>query len=396
MKETKRQKGTTEKGTSGTSFLVDAVTPAAEPILTETLADSVAERLQRKILVLPGADDPVIDPFSQSVARAKGIRRLPRGLHHPLIDAVHIAFSQHRPLTLSPDAIWMVIAQGFGHHVAENASELRGRLIRHEGKHELAVMTRNLSLSSFAGAIASFSEQIKCETDQVLHETLVCDFSTTTPGIRTASEVALMDTFSSYFTYAIMCVCGIPKITIEGTPQDWERIRDRIEILATYGLEWWVRRMRPILDEFVLASEGRPNQEFWKAIYKPQAVYARELATGWIAELFPYLGNAPHRYQNPVLTSAEFDWRTATDDSTAKRRFPPIGYKPDSGVVTSQFPRGLSSARVTLTLPDDVRTEVDLLGGFMAVKQDPENLSLSPVIGWCVAELPPEKPVMVH
>jgi hypothetical protein len=44
---------------------------------------------------------------------------------HPLIDAVHVAFSQHRPLTLSPDDIWLVIAQGFGHHVAENAAALR-------------------------------------------------------------------------------------------------------------------------------------------------------------------------------------------------------------------------------------------------------------------------------
>jgi hypothetical protein len=49
-----------------------------------------------------------------------------------------------------------------------------------------------------------------------------------------------MNSFSVYFTYAINCVCGIPKITIEGTPEDWRRIRSRVEVIETYGLEWWL------------------------------------------------------------------------------------------------------------------------------------------------------------
>jgi hypothetical protein len=31
---------------------------------------------------------------------------------HPLIAAAHLAFSQHRPLLLSPDVIWVTIVQG--------------------------------------------------------------------------------------------------------------------------------------------------------------------------------------------------------------------------------------------------------------------------------------------
>jgi hypothetical protein len=61
----------------------------------------------------------------------------------------------------------------------------------------------------------------------------------------------------------------IPQVTIEGTPDDWQRIHASVKVLATYGLEWWVSRLRSILDEFVLAAERHPTQEFWKAIYKP-------------------------------------------------------------------------------------------------------------------------------
>lgn len=378
-------------GENGVSFPVDLVTPATDPILTETLAESLAHRLQRKILVLPGSEEPVIDAYP---ARYAG-RRIPTRLHHPLIDAVHLAFSQHRPLTLSPDAIWLVIAQGFGHHVAENAEQLRRRLVRHEGKRELKVETEDLTLSSFECAIACFSELIKREIDPVLHETLICDFSTTTAAIRTASEVALMDSFSRYFTYNVGCVCGIPRITIEGTPDDWQRMRARIEVLATYGLEWWVSRLRTILDEFVRAADGRPNQEFWKAIYKPKSAYAQNMVTGWIADLFPYLGDPPERRRNPLYQNVQRNWAVPIDYGIETRFYPPFNHSTDSGVSTAAFPAGISSARVTVSFPDKTQTELDLLGGFMAIRQDPSGLALSPLISWCAVELPSQEPVTV-
>ncbi|WP_272427393.1 DUF4419 domain-containing protein [Polyangium jinanense] len=34
------------------------------------------------------------------------------GPTHALLGAVHLAFAQHRPLVLSPDAVWLTIAQG--------------------------------------------------------------------------------------------------------------------------------------------------------------------------------------------------------------------------------------------------------------------------------------------
>ena len=67
----------------------------------------------------------------------------------------------------------------------------------------------------------------------------------------------------------------------------------------------------------------------------------------------------------------------------------------EAGINRKLFPSGVSSARLAVTLPDKTEKQVDLMGGFMAVKQDETDLSLSPVIGWCVAELPPEKPVTV-
>jgi hypothetical protein len=235
---------------------------------------------------------------------------------------------------------------------------------------------------------------IQQEIDPVLYETLICDFSTTSPAIRTASEVALMDSFSSYFSFAMMCVCGIPTITIEGTPADWQRIRARVEVIATYGLEWWVSRLRPILDEFVLAAEGRPTLHFWQAIYKPTDAYAGKVATGWVADLFPYLGDAPKRRKSHVFDHERHNWALSVDQGveTAHSFSDSLVTQ---GVGLKSFPSGLSSARVTVSFEDGSFKDVDLVAGFLAVSQNPSGLTLSPLISWCVTELPPEKPVVI-
>jgi hypothetical protein len=202
-----------------------------------------------------------------------------------------------------------------------------------------------------------------------------------------------MDSYSSYFTYAMKCVCGIPKIAIEGTVEDWRRIRARVEVIETFGLDWWIARLRPILDEFVLAAEGHPTREFWQAIYKPVKAYAAEVATGWIADLFPYLGEAPSRRRNHVFKHERVSWALTVDQGvpTNKRPFSPLASK---GVALRSFPSGLSSVPVKV-FSKDASGSVDLVAGFFAVRQDPEDLALSPVIGWSVAEPAPKTPVLL-
>jgi len=208
-----------------------------------------------------------------------------------------------------------------------------------------------------------------------------------------------MDSFSSYFEYALRCVCGIPKITIEGTPEDWRRIRARAEVLATYDLEWWVSRLRPILDEFVLAADRQPTPEFWKGIYKPSSSYGSQVATGWITDLFPYLGDAPRRRRSYVFEHDRNGWALPIDKGVkTKNRAFGLGFGLPSATSVSlgSFPSGLSSAPVKLLFNDGSSTDVDLVAGFFAVRQNPSDLTLSPHIGWCVTEPPPKKRVLIR
>jgi hypothetical protein len=405
---------------SGITFTVDDVVPAADPFWVSNLADSLERRAAGSILIMPDRDlpalaaegysfndrvpppvagGPAIPPppvplrsllrnFSPKVQAA--MVQIPKvGLLHPFMEAVHLAFSQHRPLVLSPDAIWLTIAQGFGHHVRENAEALRHQIVRHEGKKTLTVVTDSLHPDRWPDLIAQFSAAIQANSDPVLYETLTCDFSTTTPSIRTSSEIALMDVYQCYFEYGMMCVCGIPKVTLQGTPSDWQRIRERVEVLRTYDLDWWISRLVPILDEFVATANGRPNREFWKAIYKPREAYATTMATGWITDLFPYLGDKASRPRNHMLAEPRKDWIIPQKGNSF------LGGK---GVSLDSFPSGLSRAPVKVELPNKTTLELDLLGGFFGVGQRPKDNALTPIISWAVANRAPEAipPVPSH
>ena len=379
-------------GRTRVTFAVDDVAKDVQPLLRTTLGESLELRAGTSVIIMPDQSAPAVAPEG-FLTRSPGIDQ--HNFLHPLIETVHLAFSEHRPLVVSPDCIWLTILQGFGNHVQINAEALRGRIVRHEGKKTLSVEARSLEPEVWPHLISQFSEQIRQNSDPVLHETLLCDFSTTTATIKTACEVALMDAYQRYFEYDLSCICGIPTVTLEGTPDDWQRIRERIEMLATFGLEWWTARLAPILDEFVNTAKGTPDLTFWQAIYKPQKRYVTNSATGWIADLFPYLGNPPHRVRNFLLGKKRVDWlpeaegpergegsgranlmRATADDVFGQRMTP--------GVGLSQIPCGLSLAPLTIHFPNGEQREVELLGGFIGLTQSDGDLALAPAIGWAV------------
>ncbi len=403
-KRTVNLSDTTAANPAGSSrtFVVDAVVPESKPIWTEPLLDHVAKRFQRQVLLIPEPQQPVTNAgldvlYSRSPERARELaEKNSKGMVnrcHALIDAVSLAFGGHRPLVLSPDCIWLTIEQGFSHHLTENAEALRPRLVKHQGKEALIAAVSDLSLRNFESAISSFSSQIRDASDPVLHETLICNFSTTTPAVRTASEVVLMDAYSSYFTYEMRLICGIPKITLTGSVEDWERIRSRVEVLATYGLEWWVSRLRPILDEFVRTAKGQPNLEFWQAICKPKSAYGALAITGWVADLFPYLNDPPRRRRSHIFQHKRQNWAVPIENGVQTQRG--LAGEPGAvmGVSTDSFPSGLASVPVKVSFPDGTRNEVDLVAGFFGVEQNPDDLALAPFISWSVTERAPSTPV---
>lgn len=298
------------------------------------------------------------------------------GTTHPLLAAVGIAFAQHRPLVLTPDAVWLTIAQGVAQHIRSQAESLRPRLVRHAGRKKLIVHIDGAmptDAASWAGVIAQFRGLLAEEIGDGRARLFECDFSTSSDVDRLASQVILLDAYSPYFSYWMMCICGIPSITLTGTPADWRRIRERVDVIAELGLEHWCRSLRPILDQFVRAAEGKIDVAFWKRIYNPVDAYGGEMITGWITRLYPYIKTGgTYDTPNPMLDQ-------------------PLD-KPDKryGLSSNVLPN--TTSRVNVHVVDQVAGEqrkVALVAGVVAVAQD-DNGALRPFCGWHL------EPAVVH
>ena len=133
----------------------------------------------------------------------------------------------------------------------------------------MLLIYRELNIKLTYQCINDFASQIDKHTKDNIAKTITSDFSTTGSVERVASQITLMESVKSYFEYIVEYIaCGIPSITLDGSVEDWKRVREKTMQLKKYGLEKWIDSLDPILQEFILAADGKPNQIFWKSMIK--------------------------------------------------------------------------------------------------------------------------------
>lgn len=286
------------------------------------------------------------------------------GSLHPFVEATHNAYAKHRGLVISPDMIWLMIAQGFAKHVDENSDSLRHYFVDFDGKKVLKVVRNGFVKGSadndWEGVFPEFTQQIAAYTGKELLENTVLDFSTTTPIEKAAMEVTLMDGMSSYFIYAVGVTCGITDITLEGTTEDWEKIVRKTKALGQYDLSWWTDELVPVLEEFVAASKGEVNESFWQSMYQQQMVgCGSQAVSGWITKFFPYSISGENAYPRKDLSYA---------------------------MEHSQFTSGMAKADFYWFTWGGGPYQMEFVAGFAGMTEDPKTKSLRPYIAWGIRD----------
>lgn len=281
---------------------------------------------------------------------------------HPFFYGMYDAYAEHRPFVLSPDMIWMLIAQGFSHHINSDPEKYRDRMVDFSDKLSLVVESdQPLDSAEWEALIPQFAEEIRNNTKGTIAETMMADFSTTTQYEQIASQITLMETTKAFFEFVVIRVaCGIPEVTLLGTTEDWQRVYDKAMQLRSFDLDWWINELEPILKKFIDASKGKKDVKFWRNMFKwhTQKEYgAPNIIDGWIVKFFPY-----------DKDGKRFDLKTLTRDSNLPDEISKV------------------DVRFIELLEDGTKEEtmIELWGGFFGLEQNPENFALAPKIGWLV------------
>lgn len=301
-------------------------------------------------------------PFN-IIAKSEAPDSLVSYRYHSFFQGMYQAYADHRPFVLSPDMIWLLISQGFAQHINANHESMRHYLVDFSGKQSLIVKTDKKPEDptlSWEEILPEFTKQIKQQVGDSLVEALTCNFSTTTSIEKVASEITIMEAVKPYFEFIVMrIICGIPEITLEGTPEDWEKVLNKVKELKRYKLEWWISELEPLLEEFVKTSKGEVNKDFWRNMFKchSQEKYgAPDMIDGWIVKFFPYDKEGK---RNNLKQLEDND---CLPDEIVK--------------VDLKFQEVYDNAVI--------ETPLELWAGFVGLKQNKKNFALRPQIGWMI------------
>ena len=358
---------------------------AADVKIAESLIEEISYEKAIKSIVKGAESYPTIN---KNIVQAK---------MHAFVDAVGRAYSEHRPLVISPDMIWLLICQGFSKHVNSIPEQLRYQFVTHKGKKELIVdvtpfdFKKGKSDNPYHLVFPQFAHQIKQHTLGELYDVITAPFSTTGIVEKAAFEITLMDAMKAYFKYELRFICGIPSITLEGTVEDWLAVLFRAKKLAKYQLKWWIDALIPILEEFVKTRQGNVNLSFWNNIYNyhvPKGKWSlrcppppKPYVNGWIIKFFPIL---PNGLKNIYLKENKNLLTVLKENDLEIDDFP-------NGLEINEFTTGISKTEfIWNDLVRNEKYDMELLAGFIGIRQDKATKALRPEIGWAVREVKPK------
>jgi len=312
---------------------------------------------------------------------------------------LQFAFNLHKPISISPDDIWLLICQGFSEHIKLNSDDFKEILGVNE-KQTIQVRRDDFVLGEnnpWEQIFPEFTNKITQTINDKLYSNIVLEFSTSTKKEINAFEIAFMDSMSNYFDYEFASLCGIPEIEIKGTVADYTKMLNALEILKSYNLEWWIDKISLNIKEIIKTLKGEDKLDFWNSIYKENNESGGPYITGWIADFFPYLKTSITE-QNGTIDYSE---QSISKDQILKTiqiedlnfdnykihkvliKNPKLIKPNDFKLKLDDFPSGLSKVPFKWNYIDK-EIEMNFVSGFIGIKENEKSNTLNTDINWIV------------
>lgn len=277
--------------------------------------------------------------------------------------AAHTAYQSHYPLKLSVSDFIVLIGQGLSRHINNNVEELRDQFVDFEGKETIEIRRDQFVMgqqNDWSTVFGEFADEIKKRIKADIYDIVIDDTSVATPTTRIVSEITLMDSMKGYFEYMVTTLCGIPQITLQGTKEDWEKLRQKVYNLKDHNkdnslkLDWWLDHLIPVIDKICdTAVNRKADKLFWSRFYKYETPGSgNAYVSGWITVFFPYLKSGAN----------EFRYSTITTDELPKL-FSEVPF------IWNYFGNYI---------------DMDFYGGFLGAQFNQENFTVQPAYFWSV------------
>ena len=233
--------------------------------------------------------------------------------HNNFINTALAAYNGHIPWRIRPDDLQMVLQMAFATcfnnmHNKRNCDTSDHKrncdiLVEHASKMKLSVANSRFDVNYFCDAFNTMMrDNIK---DPTFIDAVTTRYTTTTPLLSTVGNMILMNTLKEYFSFEMVLSCGIPAIMMEGTLEDWHKLKAFYEYFKNFfqetELKTWFTHFDIIMDMFMEMRHLKDTdeddaeapdhiKELWKRVisYVPEGSGGDTVLGGWIRLLVPY------------------------------------------------------------------------------------------------------------
>ena len=294
---------------------------------------------------------------------------------HTIFEGLYQAYVNHCPIVLSPDIFWTLIIQGFTRYVLANSESLRDKFVDFQGKKELEVFNIGYECLEIIPEwlwkkdILDYVNKISDYVGEDLVNLLKPDFSTTTPIISEVGQINIMSCMQNYFEYILYYGgCGYPKITLEGTIEDYLKLKEKTLKLKKYDLDFWIDEIIPILDKIIDTKKGNIDREFWKKMYynvegsidSSGTTQKVQKIKGWLLKFVPF--------------DKKNQKRSCLDELSFKDPF-------------FDIPKDLLNAPLkTINIFTGEKRDLVIRAGFIGMEQNEKTYEMKPVFGWYISD----------
>ena len=252
--------------------------------------------------------------------------------------------------------------------VKENAETMRKQFVDFEGKIKLEVTDAGTIYSvNWNSLINRMSNLIEKNTKGDARTWIEPNFSTTTPVCKTVGQVVLMGVMKHYFDYKFSLCCGLPKVTLEGTVDDWKKLQEKARHFASFGIEClthWSGLLDFVLQKMVDSYEGKIDKDFWSHI-AARAGWGSgpRYIAGWVNVFMPFCEKGIYRLNGVKPESSE--WGKVNQNDV-----PP------------------STVEVPVIIDDNGREyQTIFYGGHIVCLYNPDEDSIRPSLDWAIVDI---------
>lgn len=246
-----------------------------------------------------------LENFQTNYPLASDLNGQNHRIQNAFVAAVYKAYCEHYPLELSVEDVWVAIAQGVSIHLNKNAEKYRELMVSHEGKKTLILSVDSLRIPDSArpkngnksipaidwpAAVRQMGELIRSDMKTDLATLLTSPFSSTTSVEQAVFDCTLMESVKAYYDYRCYLSCGIPQVTLRGSPEDFQQVINRVNQLRSIFVDfnWWLDALLPHLQQFKASAEGNPNIDWWQKIcHEVGGGSDISMLAGWLADFIP-------------------------------------------------------------------------------------------------------------